>query len=404
MTKTYIGPLLGVFASLGLVAACSGSNDTSQVNGGGSSSGLGTGGTVNLGVGNSAGVGEGSGIGDGGVVSPDAACASSSSAASLAQLTMMVMMDDSGSMNDNDKWNQVAKAMKAFFADPAAAGLRVGLRLFPSNTPTMGCWDTVCDRDQPTAITACSTPLVDIAQLTAAPAPMDTQEAKLLAAIPANPQPKGGNNSGGTPTYAALQGAENIAVEYAAAHPTEKVVVVFVTDGEPNGCDQKIADIAKIASDTLAAHKIETYAIGILGSKQASMDQLAKAGGTTSAIMIGGSSGTTTEADLLKAFGNIKASNVSCDFAVPPSPANLMLSFNNVNVNYTPSKGNETTLPRVQDAAACGTAGGWFYDNNTSPTQIHLCANTCTTVQADTGAALQVLYSCVPSQGYNPPK
>ena len=103
---------------------------------------------------------------------------------------MLVMMDDSGSMSDNNKWNQAAGAMKAFFADPAAAGLRVGLRLFPSNEPTMGCWDTVCDMNQATAITACSTPLVDIAALTAAPAPADAQEAKLLAAIPANPQSK----------------------------------------------------------------------------------------------------------------------------------------------------------------------------------------------------------------------
>ena len=406
MRNIFVAPVLVL---LGVAAACSGGN-TSQVDGSGAANGqggalnLGTGGSLNVGPGAGAGNGASNGISDAGVVNPDAACAQSSSAASLASLTMLVMMDDSGSMNDNDKWNQVASAMKAFFADPAAAGLRVGLRLFPSNEPTAGCWDTVCDMDQPTAIKACSTALVPIGQLTAAPAPADAQEAKLLAAIPANPQPKGGNNSGGTPTYAALQGAENIAVAYAAAHPTEKVVVVFVTDGEPNGCDQKIADIAKIASDTLAASKIDTYAIGILGSNQKTMDQIAKAGGTTAGIMIGGTNGATTEADLLKAFGNIKASNVSCDFAVPPPPANLMLSFDDVNVNYTPGKGSESTLPRVQDAASCGTTGGWYYDSNSAPTQIHLCTSTCTTVQADAGAALQVLFSCVPSQGYNPPK
>ena len=395
--------ILSVLASVALLAGCSGGENPSQVNGdgtGGASLVVGQGGGLNVGANGS---GAGSGISDAGVVSPDAACAQSSSAASLGQLTMLVMMDDSGSMNDNDKWNQVAAAMKAFFADPAATGLRVGLRLFPSNEPTMGCWDTVCNMSQDTAIKACSTPLVDIAALTAAPAPADVQEAKLLAAIPANPQPKKGN-SGGTPTYAALQGAENIAVTYAAAHPAEKVVVVFVTDGEPNGCDERIGDIAKIASDTLTAHKIETYAIGILGSNQKTMDQIAKAGGTTSGIIIGGMDGASTEADLLKAFGNIKSANVSCDFAVPAPPANLMLSFDNVNVNYTPSKGAATTLARVKDAMSCGTKGGWYYDNNAAPAQIHLCVNTCSSVQADTGAALQVLYSCVASQGYNPPK
>ena len=397
--------ILSVLASVALLAGCAGSNNTSQVNGNGTggSQASGQGGGLNI-IGTGAnGTGAGSGIPDGGgVVEPDAACAQSSSAASLGQLTMLVMMDDSGSMAENNKWTQVARAMKAFFADPATAGLRVGLRLFPSNTPTMGCWDTVCNMDQATAITACSTPLVDIAALTAAPAPADAQEAKLLAAIPAMPQQ--GRRSGGTPTYAALQGAENIAKTYAAAHPAEKVVVVFVTDGEPNGCDEKIPDIAKIASDTLAANKIETYAIGILGSNKATMDTIAMAGGTTAGILIGGTDGATTEADLLKAFGNIKSANVSCDFAVPPPPANLMLNINNVNVNYTPGAGKAATLPRVKDAASCGTTGGWYYDDNTTPTQIHLCMNTCTTVQADTGAALQVLYSCVESQGYNPPK
>ncbi len=404
-----IVPVLGLLALSFLAAGCSGSDKPSQVegnNGQGGSLVVGGGATGGLGIGDT-GAGAGSGIPtDGGVVQPDAACAQSSSTASLGQLTMLVMMDDSGSMSENNKWNQVAAAMKAFFADPAAAGLRVGLRLFPSNEPTMGCWDTVCNQKnggQDMAIQACSTALVPIDALTAAAAPADAQEAKLLAAIPANPQPKS-QNGGGTPTYAALQGAENIASTYAAAHPTEKVVVVFVTDGEPNGCDERIRDIAKIASDTLAAKKIETYAIGILGSNQDTMDQLAAAGGTTKGIIIGGADGATTEKDLLTAFGNIKSANVSCDFAVPAAPANLMLSYNNVNVNYTPGKGGAATLTRVEDATKCGTTGGWYYDNNAAPTAIHLCANTCTTVQADTGAALQVLYSCVASEGYNPPK
>ena len=392
---------------LGVVLACSGTNNPSQVDGNG-----GAGSTLSLGSSGAFGLNTGSsnngsaaagGIADAGVVNPDAACAQSSSAASLGSLTMLVMMDDSGSMNDNNKWTQVATAMKAFFADPAAAGVRVGLRLFPSDQPTAGCTNTVCDMNQNAAITACSTALVDIAELTAAPAPADTQEAKLLAAIPANPQPKGGRTSGGTPTYAALQGAENIAVAYAAQHPSEKVVVVFVTDGQPNGCDENIGHIAKIASDTLATHKIATYAIGVLGSELATMNQIAVAGGTTKGIMIGGADGATTERDLLAAFGDIKSKNVSCDFAVPPPPANLMLSFDNVNVNYTPGSGQLSTLPRVKDTAACGTTGGWYYDNNNAPTQIHLCANTCTTVQGDAGAKLQVLFSCMESQGFVPP-
>jgi Mg-chelatase subunit ChlD len=403
--------LLGVLASL---SACSGSSGTSQVQGAqggsanaagdGSGAGKGVGGSLDLGVDTGSGLGaSGASDAQAGASEPGATCAQSSSVATLEPLTMLVMMDDSGSMNDDDKWNQAAGALKTFFADPATAGLRVGLRLFPSDQPTVGCTDTECDVDPEAAIAACSTPVVDIAALTAAAAPADAQEAKLLAAIPPNPQMKG-DGSGGTPTSAALQGAENIAVKYAAAHPSEKVVVVFVTDGEPVGCDENIGHIAKIASDTLAQHAIETYVIGILGSNQNTLDRIAKAGGTEASIMIGGSDGATTEQDLLKAFGAIQTSNVSCDFAVPAPPKNLQLSFDNVNVTYTPGSGMKRTLSRVRDAASCGAAGGWYYDINSAPTQIHLCAGTCTTVQAEPSAALSVLYSCIQSQGYVPPK
>jgi len=405
-----IAALVGVLASL---SACSGSSGTSQVQGAqggsanaaageGSGAGKGLGGGLDLGVGASAGLGA-SGNAQAGAAEPGGTCAQSSSVAKLEPLTMLVMMDDSGSMNDDDKWNQAAGALKTFFADPATAGLRVGLRLFPSDQPTVGCTDTECDVDPEAAIAACSTPVVDIAALTAASAPADAQEAKLLAAIPANPQMKG-DGSGGTPTSAALQGAENIAVKYAGAHPSEKVIVVFVTDGEPVGCDEDIDHIAKIASDTLSQHAIETYAIGILGSNQSTLDQIAQAGGTKASIMIGGSDGATTEQDLLKAFGAIQTSNVSCDFAVPAPPKDLHFSFDNVNVTYTPGSGAQRTLSRVRDAASCGSSGGWYYDSNSAPSQIHLCAGTCTTVQADPSAALSVLYSCIESQGYVPPK
>ena len=424
MKTVHIAPVLAAFA---LVAACSGSANDSQVQSSGAAAGQGAtgqgatgqgatgqGGANNVGVGagglslnpNTGGSSASGGIVDAGVVTPDSACAQSTSTATLASLTMLVMMDDSGSMRMNNKWTQASAAMKAFFADPAAAGVRVGLRLFPSDQPTVGCSQTVCDQDlpgvltSPAAITACSTALVDIAELSAAAAPADAQEARLIAAIPAAPQR---GNGGGTPSYAALQGAENIAIAYAATHPTETVVVVFVTDGQPNGCDPDAGHIAAIASSALAANKIKTYAVGLLGSNQMFMDGIATAGGTAPAIMIGGATGATTEAELLAAFGNIKSMNAACDFVVPPPPANLMLSFDNVNVNYTTGTGAASTLPRVQDANACGTTGGWYYDNNAAPTQIHLCMNTCATVQADTQADLKVLFSCGESQGYVPP-
>jgi hypothetical protein len=51
-------------------------------------------------------------------------------------------------------------------------------------------------------------------------------------------------------------------------------------------------------------------------------------------------------------------------------------------------------LTRVTNAAAC-VADGWYYDNNASPTTIQLCGAQCTSVQADTGAKINVMLGCL---------
>jgi hypothetical protein len=68
---------------------------------------------------------------------------------------------------------------------------------------------------------------------------------------------------------------------------------------------------------------------------------------------------------------------------------------NDVNVQYLqngalPAK----KLTRVTNAAAC-TADGWYYDNNSAPTVIQLCAAQCTSVQADPNAKVNVSLGCL---------
>jgi hypothetical protein len=53
-----------------------------------------------------------------------------------------------------------------------------------------------------------------------------------------------------------------------------------------------------------------------------------------------------------------------------------------------------TLISRVTNAGACGAAGGWYYDNNTTPTKITLCPGSCTTLNATNGGYVNVSIGC----------
>src|SRR5256885_2534075 len=166
---------------------------------------------------------------------------------------MFDTFDKSGPMAQNNKWTDATTAFIAFFRDPCTAGLRVAFRFFPDALPVTGCDDQGCSLD------ACSQPLVPISPLAADPAPQDTQEdALVMALMSAMPGGRMGGGGGGTPLFAALGGAEQWAGAYQIAHPDEKTVVILMTDGEPNGCDENIADIAGLAGTALQTNKILT--------------------------------------------------------------------------------------------------------------------------------------------------
>lgn len=79
----------------------------------------------------------------------------------------------------------------------------------------------------------------------------------------------------------------------------------------------------------------------------------------------------------------------SCTYSLP-SPGSFDPTA--ATVIYTSGSGTTTTLPQLQNASDCG--GGWYYDNNTTPTQITLCPSTCSTAQADAGATISIQVGC----------
>lgn len=299
-------------------------------------------------------------------------CASESIEAELAPLTMFITFDKSGSMDNNNKWVDATNALKAFFADPTAADLEVALRFFPQG----GCSENQCD------VNACATPQVPVGALTADPAPTDAQEGALIGAINST------SPGGATPISAALQGGIQWGAQYLQQNPDHKVVVILVTDGEPNGCQEDIGAISNIAA-TGAAQDVLTYTVGLQGSNETQLSQIAQAGGGSGFFIGNGNA----EAELLAALQAIRGAALACEIDIPVP---TMGAFNPelVNVEYTPGGGSPQTIGKVANEAACSASGGWYYDDPANPQTILLCPASCDTAKADADGTLKVVLGC----------
>jgi hypothetical protein len=327
--------------------------------------------------GNGAGSGEGASTGSfdgtGGAGAGAEECAGDTAIAEAIPLMMFITFDKSGSMENDNKWSNATNALKAFFGDPAAADLLVALRFYPRN----GCDESSCN------INACATPDVPVGPLTAAPAPGDTQENALITAIDFT------DPGGATPTAAALQGAIQFSTQYSQQNPDQKAVVILVTDGEPNGCGEDIGFISNIAAGGLV-DGVPTYTIGLQGSNEGQMAQIAQAGGGSSFII---GNGNTTQ-DLLTALQAIQGEQLACEYAVPLPSNGQPLNPQLVNVKFTPSGGMEQTLGNVADASACGTGMNWYYDDPMNPTTIFLCPAACDAAKADDQGQIAISVGC----------
>jgi len=306
------------------------------------------------------------------------ACADATITPERVPLTMYIMFDKSGSMLYDQKWSGAVTALIAFFQDADSAGLNVALRFFPDDQPVAGCNEIACDAN------ACAAPLVDVGELNDQPAYADPHQKALVDAV--NSRSPGGE----TPMYPALAGATQWTV--AQADPANKrSVVILVTDGEPNGCNEDPSAIAALAGDAYAQAEVLTYAIGMPGSNLAQLDQIAQLGGTGQAFVV--ASGVNT--DLQKALEKIRTVELACTFPVPTSEqVGKEVEPGEVNVTYASGGGDPQTIPQVANAGACGADGGWYYDNASAPTEITLCPATCDVVKNDPDAALEIVLGC----------
>jgi hypothetical protein len=332
------------------------------------------------------------------------ACTNSSANASLGQLDMLIVEDSTGSMTDQTaagptKWKMITDALTTFVNDPASAGMGAGIEFFNGNMRN------AC------AAATYATPSVPIATLNGNAAP-------IVAAIGR------ATVSGSTPTPSALQGALQYAATWQAANPTHKVIVVLATDGLPNryangtgttcsgtssGVDptamQKTLDAA--AAGVAGPPSIPTYVIGVIGEADraslTNLNDMAKYGGTGTAFIV--DTAANAGKQFVAAMNAIREANkIACRISVPAAPRGYWVDFTKVTVTYSSGGGAPATLPWTSSAATCPATGGFYYDNNAAPTAIQLCASTCSIVEADSTAALQIQFGCLLPSDAGPPQ
>lgn len=311
------------------------------------------------------------------------ACAAETSAAERIPLDIYVMYDQSLSMScaasgTTSRWAVITPAFQQFLNSPQAAGIGVGIQYFGLNTGSCNAADYF-------------NPDVPIA-------PLPGNYGALANSLGAH------GPSDLTPTPAAMIGARDQAISWKQAHLSHVVVVLLVTDGQPNLCGT-VQDVANTAASGFNGNpSIRTFVLGIVAGSGscifdpnppnvADLDAVAQAGGTNAAYVVDPNSNNAAT-QLLNALDAIRGSaTLPCQYAIP-KPSGGLPDTSQVTVTYTPGTGGAQVLTKVTDQSACSGAG-WYFDNNTTPTAIILCQTSCDAATTDLNAHVDVTIGCI---------
>lgn len=323
---------------------------------------------------------------------PDAACAGESVAATPVPLDLYLMLDKTGSMgadcsvtwpnppSQSSKWCYAVNAIAGYLNDPSTAGNRAAIQFFS------GGGGAQCNG---TGLNVAAAGLVDLpAQANVIVAAMD-----------------GTGPGGNTPTEGALNGL----AQYTASiqSPGRITIGILITDGDPTSCNLNDGVLAAIPAAHFAATGIHTFMIGMTGGTFSRLETWASYPGaiahddTNDACGPGVAVpchsynvGNGDPAVFTWALQQIQNSVLGCTYNVPQPQDGGVLDPALVVVEYQPGgQPPGQQLTKVADAASC-VPNGWYYDDNANPTTISLCADMCTTVQADSNAKVNILLGC----------
>jgi uncharacterized protein YegL len=316
-------------------------------------------------------------VGDAGLEAPDAdtTCTTKQQQAEPVTLAMVVLIDRSGSMA-GEKWEAAAKAIRVFADRAEVVGMKMGLQFFPPISGT----------------SECTSP--DFKNLAVPIGPLPDN------VIPIHQKLATATVSGGTPMAPGLSGSVEALRSFIAADPMHQGVVILVTDGQPSPCGS-VADVAAVAADgmtpTGGRPSIRTFTVGMTGATFSALDQIATSGGTTKSFNVG--AGVAAQRALLRAFDEIRAGVIACEYTLPlPPPGEGILDLNKVDLEFNPG-GNEPkeSIRKVENAEACGAkSGGFYYDAPQTPTKIILCPASCAAVRGGAvDAKVDLTFGCI---------
>jgi hypothetical protein len=378
-----------------------GSGGTGSGSGGGSSGVGGSGGSISGSGGGIIGQSDGSiltggstgsGGGDGGFQE----CVGVSKEAEGQKLDMYVILDHTGSMGAdcplnlqappsvNSKWCYATNALGRYFTSPQAAGHRAALQFLAVQGFTCNGGPTNAE----------ATPVVPMTLLPVA------ANGQLITTLDT------ANATGGlgTPIEAGLRGITTFTAGNVTAGRT--MIGILITDGDPNGCDGNVQNLATIPQQHLMATGIRTFIIGMTGATLTNLEPIATAGGAMPHTDFCGngvaschywSVGNGDPAAFVSSLQAIAGQAViPCQYAIPAPPAGQTLDPGLVNVSFTNAQGMDSQLFHVASQAMCDPVkGGWYYDNPNAPTSVSLCKATCDTVTAaGTGSNVHVSFGC----------
>jgi hypothetical protein len=278
---------------------------------------------------------------------------------------LLVMSDRSSSMvtaPHPEGWASLTAAVTTLVNDPNSRGVSVGLSSFPPLTGAADC----------AAGANCAAPIVPIAPLPQNAAAMISG---LQAATPST------INVQLTPLECGVRGLLTGCSSQTASTGMPCAAVLF-TDGEATQCNMDMATLASILSLGPPAG-IKTFFIARPGSDVVALNELARAGGTSAAVLVDGTGPSLATALLAIRDGMRPLSTTSdCSWVIPSPPSGQTFAKEKLNVSLSRS-GHMQDLGYVSSSADCGTrANAWHFDNANAPKEIVACPATCTSIRS----------------------
>lgn len=427
--RTVLTSLGALFLSVGTVVVGCGSSSSEFPDGQGQSAEQNGTDGGDKGFGPGSGDDGGEGGGDGGP-----ACKTSENTADLRPVYLGVAFDVSGSMGQLDcpqwfhdptvKWTPVVEATAAFLEDTSATNLHASLALFPSEGDTLAEKCQVSKYETPN-VAMTSLPSAQFRQALDAYGTaggvgvLGAYDLPLPGGQYVGVNGRGYSWRGNTPTAAALAGTASYLKTLRASDTESVYAIVLVTDGMPSVCSG--LDITTTATSIHDTDGIPIYVIGVKNpttppasppwtdgwncgnakvantplvpdpNALANLDNIAAAGGTTSATLIDTGNPTATKAVLLDQMQKIRAKSISCELNRPAPPAGETFDPEKVNVRYDSKDSASTPLVYSPD---CTGENGWRYKTPASDV-IELCPGACAKVQSDPWAKVAVEFGCV---------